>query len=174
MMTCLQFQTSHQLKGEIMELYDITIDGVTYFSVNDEFVRNKYPDRADEIILQSAKDKASEEVNQTHASTLRIATGNATIEERDTWSPKSGAAHAHTSGTATESQTAMLSVEAELSGRTIEELVSVIIERSSAYLLLVGQIAGVRSNLLLSISNATSVEDVEEIRRVIRDTFQPT
>lgn len=109
-------------------------------------------------------------LDQEHAAILRTLTGNATIEERDTWQGKSLAAEAFENGSASTSQTEMLTTEASMSGSTIEELVSRILTNSANFMKMVGIASGHRAATKNAIIGAVDLEALEVVVSDARET----
>lgn len=94
-------------------------------------------------------------INEVHAAFLRDLTGNATIEERDTWKTKEEAARALLAGAASDGQTAMIGFEAAGAGVEPAVLVQTIIAKSEAFQALIGKAAGLRAKAKAAIAQAT-------------------
>jgi len=113
--------------------------------------------------LDAVKAEAISTVNFKHAEFLRQLTGNATIEERDTWQAKALAAEAVLAGSASEIQTKMLATEAGLVGETTDALAQKIATKYAAYQKLIGLASGLRrktENALEAAPNADAVDQV--------------
>lgn len=113
--------------------------------------------------LFDAISEAIAKCDEWHAATLKAAVAPYTAEERETWAIKLEAAKAYLNNSATAYQTAMLEAEAPAYGYTTEQHAQRIIEKSQAYHLLVGQLAGKREQFKNSIRNASSVGEISII-----------
>ena len=113
--------------------------------------------------VAQVKRSALRQIDGLHAEILKIATGNKSLEERDTWQPKAIAAQALVDGTANAAQTAMLETEAAAEGSTALELAQTILAKSDAYHSLIGAAAALRSSVKQQIEAATSTEQVTAI-----------
>lgn len=116
--------------------------------------------------LAESKRMALWQIDMTHARILRQLTGNATIEERDTWQAKSIAAQAHISGTATPVQSAMLQAEADLSGMTVDVLAEIIVLKAHAFYGLIGTAGGIRTSARIAIK---ACDDPDQIPVILND-----
>ena len=83
-------------------------------------------------------------------------TGEVSGAERETWPIKAGAASAYLAGTASAAQTAMLSAEAVSTQEKIEDLCQKILDKHNAYLLSIGQCAGLRRKMLAEVEKGKS------------------
>ncbi len=81
--------------------------------------------------------------------------------ERASWPAKEAAARAHVSGSADAGQTAMLEVEAALTGETVDVLAATIIARADAYKALAGQLTGIRRAAEAAIDAAADADAIE-------------
>lgn len=140
-----------------------------------EEIRADYPEGTVEVPLQPGPDylwdggawvpnpKSREEqramailrIEEVHADFLRNLTGNATIEERDTWKTKEEAARALIAGDASDGQTAMIGFEAAGAGVKPEVLAQTIIVKAEAFQTLIGKAAGLRAKAKAAIAQAT-------------------
>jgi hypothetical protein len=93
-------------------------------------------------------------VNSLHAGFLRDLTGGATVEERDTWQTKEGAARAMVAGSATDGQKAMIGFEAAGAGLDPLALTQTIIAKAESFQALVGMAAGLRAKAKAAIALA--------------------
>lgn len=99
------------------------------------------------------------QIDQIHANMLTTATGNATVEERDTWQSKALAAAAHVAGSSTPAQEAGLQAEAGAVGSTVDDLAALIMSKSDAYSLLVGVAAGMRRSAIAAVEAAATADE---------------
>lgn len=103
-------------------------------------------------------------VEVEHADLLRRLTGDATIEERDTWAVKETAARAFLLDTATDTQQQMLAMEAEGRQQTVNLLASIIVGKADDFRLLVGLTSKLRAAGRTGVEAATDtsilIEDV--------------
>ena len=113
--------------------------------------------------IEERKEEMLLVLEQEHANILKNLTGNATIEERDTWQAKALASEAIVAGTATEGQIEMISTEAQLSGKELNSLVQTVLERNYAFMKMIGIAAGHRSATKDLIMNASSHEELDTI-----------
>lgn len=127
-------------------------------------------EKPDTRSLEERKSEALLALDQEHATILRTLTGNATIEERDTWQGKALAAEAFENGLASTSQTEMLTTEASMSGLTVEELVGRILINSVNFMKMVGIAAGHRTATKDAINNAADFEELENALTAARET----
>lgn len=102
-------------------------------------------------------------IDQGHAAILRQLTGNATIEERDTWQSKALAAYAISEGNANSYQNDMISTEAVMSGIEVSELVTKILSRNAAFMKMIGIAAGHRTATRAAINKASSVQELKNV-----------
>lgn len=98
---------------------------------------------------------AMRQVDVEHADLLRRLTGNATIEERDTWTVKEAAARAQLDGTATDSQQQMLAMEAEGRQQSVNALASIIVAKADQFRVLVGLTSKLRAAARAGVEAAT-------------------
>lgn len=119
------------------------------------------------ISLSQAKNEALKSVDESHALILINLTGNATVEERDTWQVKSLAAKAILDGNANEIQTEMITTEAEMSGLKVNELVKIITDKSSAYMRMIGIASGHRT---FTRNEIQKVSDFENLSAVLKES----
>lgn len=110
--------------------------------------------------LDKSKVQAAAQVERQFSTLMVSLTGNASIEERDTWSIKEAAARAFEAGNANESQLAMLTAEANGVGETVAELASKIITKATGFYALVGFASGLKRDAHLSIEAATDLADL--------------
>lgn len=136
-------------------------DGVYVANVDDANALQALIDAYDPI--PDAIADAIDQCDAWHASTLKAAVTPYTIEERETWSIKLEAAKAYLADTATDYQTAMLTAEAPAYGYTTEEHAQRIIEKSQAYHVLVGQLAGMREQAKNAIREADTLPQIQAV-----------
>ena len=94
-------------------------------------------------------------INAEHAAFMRQLTGDATIEERDTWKVKEEAARAVLADTANAGQQAMLALEAEGRGEDIATLAAAIVGKADAFALLIGMASKMRAQARAAVAQAT-------------------
>ncbi len=137
-----------------------------------EIIKNSYKLEAEKVLskkdivslsLAMAKIITSQRINAEHARILRLATGNATIEERDTWTTKAQAAQAVLADNASDEQKNMLALEATVTGETVEELATTIIDRLHQYEKFIGHAAGIKRKAIDDIKTAAKEDDIEKI-----------
>lgn len=109
---------------------------------------------------------ALKRIDAEHAAFLRQLTGEATIEERDTWKTKEEAARAVLAETATEGQNNMLVLEAEGRAEDVGALAATIVAKADAFVTLIGMASKVRAIAYAAVIEATDdsvpVADVPE------------
>ncbi|WP_420567832.1 hypothetical protein [Thalassovita sp.] len=98
---------------------------------------------------------ALQRVDQEHAAFMRHLTGDATIEERDTWKTKEEAARAVLADAATPGQQAMLALEAEGRGEEVATLAATIVAKADGFAMLIGLASKLRAKARASITQAT-------------------
>lgn len=118
------------------------------------------------------REAALARINEIHADFLRQMTGNATVEERDTWKPKEEAARAWIAGSATEGQSAMLRLEAEGGGTDPLALAQIIVAKAEAFQALIGMAAAVKAQAKSAIMQATDeTVPVEQVGPALEALF---
>lgn len=113
------------------------------------------------IPFEQAKASALVTVKATHASYLRLATDNATAEERDTWPAKSAAATAYLANTATAAQTAFIEAKAVRDGVTPDALAQAIITKADALLGHIDQADYLSASGHIAVEAATTHADLQ-------------
>lgn len=116
-----------------------------------------------EISLDEIKQEANQTVEQSHAEFLRNLTGNATIEERNTWQSKALACEAILNGTASEIQIEMIATEAQIVGEEIETLITKILTRYGSYQKLIGLVSGLKRKTQATIDQCTTKEQIDQV-----------
>ena len=105
-------------------------------------------------------------VEEEHAAFLRQLTGGATIEERDTWNVKEAAARALLDDSATDSQTQMLTLEADGRQEPVANLAALVVAKADQFRTLVGLTAKLRAVARQAVVDATDdsvlISDVPE------------
>lgn len=99
---------------------------------------------------------AIERIDLLHASFMRSLTGDATVEERDTWKPKEEAARAYVDGSASDGQKAMIDLEAAGTGGDPVALAARVVAKAEAFLILIGIAAGLRAKARAAIIPVTA------------------
>ena len=112
------------------------------------------------VDIDRSRINAMSEVDHVHACQLRQLTGNATIEERDTWSPKANAARALLAGTANKSQAEMMWLEAGQRGSSAEKVGDTMLARASAFDRLIGVASAIRVKARAALMAAETLEDM--------------
>jgi len=120
--------------------------------------------------LQFEKDNAVARVHEMHGELLETATGDATIQERDTWPVKEKAAQAVVDGTVSPAQLGMLTLEADEEGVPVEMLSQAILAKSTSFHLLVGTASKLRSQALKAIAAAPTVEYLDMVLEQMEQT----
>lgn len=131
-------------------------DPAQRFVWDGEVVRQYRPEHAE---FRAA---AMVRINTEHAKFLRHLTGDATVEERDTWKTKELAARALIAGDASDGQMAMLSHEAAGAGVEPVTLAQVIIAKAEGFQALIGMAAGLKAKAKTAIYQATDDAVVAE------------
>lgn len=90
-------------------------------------------------------------------------TGAVPVDEKASWTAKEQAARAYIAGSASASQTLLLSSEAHVTGEDIAALANKIIQNADAYLAIVGYVAGLRRAAEQRIDAASSPADYDVI-----------
>lgn len=114
-----------------------------------------------EPTLEGVLSDALRDLNLEHAAILRQLTGDATIEERDTWLLKALASAAYAAGTADAYQTDMLETEAAMAGEPVADLVAKVLEKNAAFQKMVGLASGHRRATEAAFRSASSIEELE-------------
>lgn len=122
-----------------------------------------FSEKPDLRTLDEIKQEANQTVEQSHAQFLRNLTGNATIEERDTWQAKALACEAISNNTASEIQTEMIATEAQIMGEEIETLITKILTRYGAYQKLIGLASGLKRKTQATIDQCTTKEQIDQV-----------
>lgn len=135
-------------------LIDVIIEGEVVPYTMPLLIKKYGAKTAGKMALEGAKHGAIAALDQQHAALLRKLTGNATIEERDTWQKKELAALAVKEGKATEGQVLMIATEAGYLGTTPAKLADTILAKGAAFEKLIGLAAGVRGKARAAISAA--------------------
>lgn len=94
-------------------------------------------------------------IDQVHSKFLRELTGNASVEERDTWKIKEEAARALIANEATPGQQAMIENEALGDGRDARILAQTIVAKADAFSKLIGLAAGLKAKAKAAIVTAS-------------------
>jgi len=110
--------------------------------------------------LEFRQEKAIEQIHEMHAEVLETMTGNATVQERDTWPVKQAAAEAFIAGSASETDILMLTIEAELTQIPVEQLAATVVYKAQVFKQLVGKAAGLRAAGIRAVMNCQSMEQV--------------
>lgn len=122
---------------------------------SDDLAKRGVPQNVIDAALRDAiTQKALVRVNDTHTMFMRTLTGNATIEERDTWKTKEEAARAMIAGKATDGQTAMITLEAQGDGTDPAQLAATIVAKAEGYQTLIGMAAGLKTKAKAAIAQA--------------------
>lgn len=128
-------------------------------------------------IFEASQYVALQAVDQQHATFMRNLTGNATIEERDTWQSKELAARALVAQIAanaeaassnedppqivTAAQSEMLTIEATYLGTDAATLAATVIGKADLFKKLTGLAAGVRGKARAAIKAAATPEQLQ-------------
>lgn len=139
-------------------------DGIIYLDDTEENVSVEIQEEIEALAktmsvktLDQHKEEALASLDQEHAAILRNLTGNATIEERDTWQSKALAASAIQDGSANPYQLDMIGTEAALSKITVEELVTKILTKNAGFMKMIGLAAGHRTATREAIKSAPDI-----------------
>lgn len=122
--------------------------------------------------LEERQAEALTSLDQEHAEILRNLTGNATIEERDTWQSKALAAEAIQAGNANPYQLDMIGTEASLSGVEVAELVTTILTKNAGFMKMIGLAAGHRAATREAIKSAPDTSTLDLILTKAGETAQ--
>lgn len=99
---------------------------------------------------------ANARIGAVHANLLRVATGDATTEERDTWKIQEEAARALDDGVATAGQTSMIDDLAAGAGVTNAEMAAIILAKADAFIALIGAAGKIRAKYRAQVEAAVS------------------
>lgn len=105
--------------------------------------------------------EAIEAVKGQHAVFMRQLTGNATIEERDTWAPKAQAAERYINGTPTDAERLMIETEAQFRQIDPTEFAMGVKAKADAFARLIGLAGGIKSKAEAAIRAAETTEDIK-------------
>lgn len=148
-------------RGKTYYLPDGTFHSITELGV--EIPSNALTEKPDIRSTDEVKlDTISYIVNK-HAEFLRVSTGDATIEERDTWQTKAIAAVAFTSNSASNSQKLMLQSEADILDTDVNVLVQTILQKYENYQKLIGLASGLRSKGKKLVEACATKEEVKTV-----------
>ena len=111
-------------------------------------------------------ERAARNIQKEHAAFVRDMSGNASPEERDTWTVKYLAAQSVMEKTALKPQTEMLQEEAEQAGQTVQELAKIILAKAERYQTLIGRAAGMKQKYLAKL---TLCENLQQAKQVMQD-----
>ena len=117
--------------------------------------------------LDTLKTDALFSVDQEHAAQLRHLTGDATVEERDTWPVKAAAAEAYLAGTASAGQSAMIEAEASGDGTDPQVLAQSITTKATSFLALVGKAGELRRKARKAVGEAATLEALDAAMQAI-------
>ena len=118
------------------------------------------------------REAAIQRINQAHARFMRALTGNATIEERDTWKIKEEVARAYLLNTATEGQSMMIELEAQGDGTEPTVLAQIIVAKFERFQKLIGMAAGLKNKAKAAIVQATDeAVPIEHVGSVLEQVF---
>lgn len=122
-----------------------------------DFLEMGLPEAA---ILDAEKSAAVSRIKQQHAAALKLLSGAASTEERDTWPVQLQAAQAFISGTKTPEQTAMLTALL-VPGETKTALAKNIVAKNMALQDLIGMAGGLKRQTERAVKEATTIEAIE-------------
>jgi len=111
----------------------------------------------------AARTASANAVHKRHKEMIGGMTGNYTAEERDTWAVKAEAGKAVLAGTASPEQLALVTMEAQLTGETVQELAQIIVDKSKQFHLLVGLAAGFRRKTVAAIEARTNYDELASV-----------
>lgn len=151
--------------------FNISHDGSTSIGIDvTTALEQGYPEEAVRAALLKA---AMKQVDQEHAHIMRTLTGDATIEERDTWASKAAAATAYIAGSATEEQKMLIELEAAGDDTPPSDLAARIVAKTVAFHRLIGMASAMKRRASYALSQAIS-EDVpiEDIEQAVTTTFE--
>jgi len=114
--------------------------------------------------LEEAQNHATRELEKMFVQTMKSVVGNASAEERDTWTAKERAAYDIAQG----ESNAMIEAEAEATGESVTELANVIIAKAERYRLLSGRAAGQKRRDVKLINQCETVQAVHDTLALIQ------
>lgn len=120
-----------------------------------------------EIDIESMRRIAKREANEIHSAALKTLTGDASIEERDTWPRKAPAAEAFLKGQADAAQIVILEGAAARKGVSIQEVAQLIKINSVITDALIGYADGMLGQAMALINN-TEPENMGQAMQQIR------
>lgn len=116
-----------------------------------------------EILIENAL----AQIDEKHAEILVELTGDATVEERDTWATKAVAAQAYMVGAATDSQIEMLTTEAAIVGEDVQVLVATVLGRAVVFNKLIGLASGLRRKGRSAVKACSTEEQLAATMEVV-------
>jgi len=152
---------SEEILTSIPKVYTLLVSGTrTPYTEKDALAI--FGGDAPSLLFEASQFEALRNVDAAHATFMRNLTGNATIEERDTWQSKELAARAFEDETATPAQIEMLTIEATYIGTTPDVLATTVITKADQFKKLTGLAAGVRGKARAAIKAATTPQTLED------------
>lgn len=148
-------------RGKSYYLPDGTFYTIT--ELGDKIPNNALVEKPDTRSIDEIKLDTVTSITNKHAELLRVLTGNATIEERDTWQTKAIAAEAFNNNSASNSQKLMLQSEADILAVEVSILVQTILQKYENYQKLIGLASGLRSKGKKLVEACSTKEEVKTV-----------
>ena len=118
-----------------------------------------------DVVREAMRAEAMKQVDQEHAHIMRTLTGDATIEERDTWASKAAAAKAYLADSATEEQKMLIELEAAGDDTPPSDLAARIVTKAVEFHRLIGMASAMKRRGRVALGQAVAeggpIEDVE-------------
>ena len=133
------------------------------YEIGDSYTNKRFKKKT--VDLKALKNMTLAYIKSTHANLLNTLTGNASPEERDTWSVKATAAINKINKKATKAELAMLKKEADLRKISVDELANKILVKHEIYLERLGIYAGMKhkwEKMLKSVKTKSAIDDLNE------------
>ncbi len=111
---------------------------------------------AGKMVFEAAQHQARSNVDEQFDLIMRKQTGNASVEERDTWKTKEEASRAILDDSATPAQAQMIALEAQFRGVEPAALAQNVVAKSDGFKILIGMAAGIKAKAHAAIDAATS------------------
>ena len=126
-----------------------------------------------DVVRESMRAEAMKQVDQEHAHIMRTLTGDATIEERDTWASKAAAAKAYLADSATEEQKMLIELEAAGDDTLPSDLAARIVAKTIAFHRLIGMASAMKRRASYALSQAVSDDvPIEDVEQAVTDAFE--
>lgn len=146
-----------------MNIPEITVEGVTYSNVPVDGLSllGLSKEKIDEIVLEQTKADKIVELSQLHSDALRKMTGDPTLEENLTWTPKELAAKAIISGIASDSERSLIACEAEITGDDPLRLAKYVVGKKEFNYPIIGKLSGLRRKAKSGVEKAKTLDEVD-------------